>query len=114
MNCSKILRLMTLSAVIAVVSTAPAWSQTSKMSAHTEQRIHRIEANVAAIPVGQGQPPLQFDLQTLMQTLHIPGLSVAVIDNFQIVWAKGYGVTESGSHTPVTCLLYTSPSPRDS
>jgi CubicO group peptidase (beta-lactamase class C family) len=101
MNYAKILQFLVFSAA-AIASTTPAWCQTGKTRAHTEQRIHRIEANVASIPMGQGQPPLQFDLQTLMQTLHIPGLSVAVIDNFQIVWAKGYGVTESGSHTPVT------------
>jgi CubicO group peptidase (beta-lactamase class C family) len=37
-----------------------------------------------------------------MQLYNGPGLSVAVIDNFKIAWAKGYGVTEAGSHNPVT------------
>ena len=32
----------------------------------------------------------------------MPGMSVAVMDNFQIAWAKGYGVTEIGTSTPVT------------
>jgi len=42
------------------------------------------------------------DLPGLMRSRGIPGLSVAVIDDFKIVWAKGYGVTEKGGSTPVT------------
>jgi CubicO group peptidase (beta-lactamase class C family) len=37
-----------------------------------------------------------------MELHKVPGLSVAVIDNFEITWAKGYGVTEAGSTNPVT------------
>jgi CubicO group peptidase (beta-lactamase class C family) len=37
-----------------------------------------------------------------MQLYKVPGLSVVVIDNSQIMWAKGYGVIEMGSSTPVT------------
>lgn len=37
-----------------------------------------------------------------MEIYKCPGLSVAVIDNFKIAWAKGYGVTQSGGNTPVT------------
>jgi len=65
-------------------------------------RIHRIEANVVDMPIGENEPPLRLDLQKLMQLYNVPGLSIAVIDNFQIVWSKAYGVIESGSNTPVT------------
>jgi hypothetical protein len=37
-----------------------------------------------------------------MQLYMVPGLSVAVIHHYQIAWAKGYGVIEGGSATPVT------------
>lgn len=37
-----------------------------------------------------------------MELYQVPGLSVAVIDDFKIAWAKGYGVTEAGGMTPVT------------
>ena len=37
-----------------------------------------------------------------MELLKIPGLSVAVFDNFQVVWRKGYGVREVGTSVPVT------------
>lgn len=67
-----------------------------------QERIHRFESNVASFPAGEGQAAVQLDLPTLMQQFRIPGLSIAVIDNFQIVWAKAYGVVELGSTTPVT------------
>jgi CubicO group peptidase (beta-lactamase class C family) len=83
-----------------------AQSKTSAGSAQDpgdqEARIHRIEATAVEMPMGQNEPPVRLDLQQLMQLFKVPGLSIAVIDNFQIVWAKGYGVIEAGSTTPVT------------
>jgi CubicO group peptidase (beta-lactamase class C family) len=35
-----------------------------------------------------------FTLQELMQRFHVPGVSVAVIKDFRIHWAKGYGVAD--------------------
>src|SRR5271169_3513392 len=67
-----------------------------------EARIHRVEATVVDMSVGAKEPPLRLDLMKLMQVYKVPGLSIAVIDNFQIVWAKAYGVIEAGSNTPVT------------
>lgn len=37
-----------------------------------------------------------------MAELHIPGLSVAVFEDYRLVWAHAYGVTEAGAATPVT------------
>ena len=67
-----------------------------------EARIHRIEATAVEMPMGESEPPIRLDLQRLMQLFKVPGLSVAVIDNFQIVWAEAYGAIEAGSTTPVT------------
>ena len=54
------------------------------------------------IQLDETKPPLELTLKQLMDTYKVPGLSVAVVDNYQIVWAKGFGVTESGGSTPVT------------
>ena len=54
------------------------------------------------MPMGEKKPPLRLDLLKLMQVYKVPALSIAVIDNFHIVWAKAYGVIEAGSNTPVT------------
>jgi CubicO group peptidase (beta-lactamase class C family) len=37
-----------------------------------------------------------------MRRLHVPGVSVAVIHDGKIAWAKGYGVTQAGGNTPIT------------
>jgi len=91
------------------ISVTPTLNGQSNASAGSEQnpggqeaRIHRIEATAVEMPMGETEPPLQLDLQKLMQLFKVPGLSVAVIDNSQIVWAKAYGVIETGSTTPVT------------
>jgi CubicO group peptidase (beta-lactamase class C family) len=50
----------------------------------------RIEA--AQTPNRQGLDP--FTLQEVMDEYHVPGLSIAVIRDFEIHWAKGYGVAD--------------------
>ncbi|WP_051670804.1 serine hydrolase [Bryobacter aggregatus] len=46
--------------------------------------------------------PLEVTLQQLMEIFRDPGFSMAVIDNYQIAWAKGYGTTQAGGKVPVT------------
>lgn len=70
-------------------------------SSRQEARIQRIEALVLDLPMGEKEPPLRLNLAQAMQVYNVPGLSIAVIDNYQIAWAKGYGVIETGSTTRV-------------
>ncbi|HWW16477.1 MAG TPA: serine hydrolase [Candidatus Dormibacteraeota bacterium] len=86
----------------AIAQTAKVQATTNDASPSTAQRIERVENGFAPIPLGENEPPLQVNLQKLMEVYKVPGLSVAVIDNFKIVWAKAYGVTEAGTATPVT------------
>ena len=67
-----------------------------------ETRIRRVETTVVDLPMGENQAPLRMDLLQLMKFYNVPGLSIAVIDNYKIVWAKGYGVIETGSSAPIT------------
>jgi CubicO group peptidase (beta-lactamase class C family) len=60
------------------------------------------ETVLAKLQLQDNQPPLEITLQQLMETYKVPGLSVAVIENYQIAWAKGFGVTEFGGAKPVT------------
>ena len=54
---------------------------------------------------GQQSPNRQghdgFTLQELMQKYRVPGVSVAVIKDFEIHWAKGYGVADVETGLPV-------------
>lgn len=77
-------------------STSP--SKPDDQSAH----IQNIEATAVDISMGEGQQPIRLTLPRLLEAFRVPGMSVAVIDNYKVVWAKGYGVSEAGSHTPVT------------
>ncbi len=40
-------------------------------------------------------------LAQVMERAHVPGVSIAVIKNFEIHWAKGYGVADVQSGSPV-------------
>ena len=59
--------------------------------------IARIEA--AQSPNRQGLDG--FTLPELMQRLHVPGLSIAVIHDFKIHWLKAYGIADVESGRPV-------------
>ena len=84
-----------------VAQTKPS-ADSSLKTGDQEARIHRVVATLVDLPMGEGQAPLRMDLLQLMKLYNVPGLSVAVIDDYKIVWAKGYGVIETGSSTPVT------------
>jgi CubicO group peptidase (beta-lactamase class C family) len=67
-----------------------------------QEHIQRIEAKVVDLPLQANEPPLQLSLKKLMELYKIPALSVAVIENYKIVWAKAYGVTDVGTSKLVT------------
>lgn len=87
------------SVVIALVASSAAQSAPQ---ADEAARIQRVESGIPPIPLSDAEPPLQLNLEKLMQLYKCPGLSVAVVDNFKIAWAKGYGVTEFDGGAPVT------------
>jgi CubicO group peptidase (beta-lactamase class C family) len=66
------------------------------------ERVEQIEANTVAVQLTPNQPPLKLSVKQLMDAYRVPGLSIAVIDHYQIAWAKGYGILETGSSKPVT------------
>src|SRR5271169_2082391 len=70
-------------------------------SAAVEERIRHVETGIVSIPLGGDQELLQFNLQQLMEAFEVPGLGVAVIDDFKLAWTKAYGVREAGTSTPV-------------
>jgi CubicO group peptidase (beta-lactamase class C family) len=66
----------------------------------TERRIESVEHGLLS---AQGDPPWKrMELTERMQHHHVPGVSIAVINDNQIEWTKGYGVLEAGKTEPVT------------
>ena len=70
--------------------------------ARPEARAARVEKSLLPGIVIAGRPIPVKALAERMAALKTPGVSVAVINDGKIEWAKGYGVTETGVGTPVT------------
>jgi CubicO group peptidase (beta-lactamase class C family) len=65
-----------------------------------EARIARVEQGLSpAIRVKEGPT---WSLEERMARHKVPGLSIAVIEEFEIAWAKGYGVRDASGADPVT------------
>lgn len=69
--------------------------------AHSSARLQRVEARAADLQ-GPSEASQSLSLADLMKAYNVPGLSLAVIENFKIVDAKACGLIEGGSSTPVT------------
>ena len=53
------------------------------------------------------RPDSGYDIHERMRFYHVPGVSIAIVDDFRVVFARGYGVTELGAPTPVdTATLF--------
>lgn len=65
-----------------------------------DSRGEAVESGIPAISVDGDT--LQLSLAAWMDTLGVPGVSIAVIDNYEVVWARGYGSLAAGdSHSTV-------------
>jgi CubicO group peptidase (beta-lactamase class C family) len=69
-----------------------------------EARIQRIEKGLIPQPgiVIKGQAASRMSLADRMEAYKVPGVSIAVINNYEIEWAKGYGAKEKESSDPIT------------
>ena len=65
-------------------------------------RVARIEQGLLPGLFVAGQPPSGMRLAERMTFYATPGVSVAVINDGVVEWARGYGVAEAGSPTPIT------------
>ena len=65
-----------------------------------EQRIGRVEQGLIR---SYGDPPWKrMSLTERMEYYKVPGVSIAVINDYQIEWARGYGVLEAGTTKRIT------------
>jgi CubicO group peptidase (beta-lactamase class C family) len=75
-------------------------AQTKKYPPDVEEKIRLVENNLAGwVQTGSN------DTRTLaeeMKKFNINGVSIAVIHNYQIEWAKGYGFADVSENRPVT------------
>lgn len=82
-------------------TTIQAQSDTSE--AHEIRiRISQVESNLSGPAETQGK--VKWTLKERMAFYKIRGLSIAVIHNYHMEWAKGYGWTDTANQKPVTTL----------
>jgi CubicO group peptidase (beta-lactamase class C family) len=65
-----------------------------------EAKIKQVENNLSGwVKI---QDSSNFNLRTQMQKRRVHGVSIAVINNYQLEWARGYGWADTTDHRPVT------------
>lgn len=66
-----------------------------------EDRIRAVETGLSTRVVVKGKTP-RYTLEERMRALNVRGVSIAVVNNYRIEWAKGYGLADLDSKRPVT------------
>jgi CubicO group peptidase (beta-lactamase class C family) len=91
------LRYIVFALSILLVSPRASQSQTP-----LDQRIHRVENGLMPAQIAKGEPIPKWTIAERMAHYKVVGVSVAVIDNYAIHWAKGYGTLAKDNTRPVT------------
>ncbi|HUU05658.1 MAG TPA: serine hydrolase [Patescibacteria group bacterium] len=80
---------------LALLAALPARAADTK-----EEMIRRVENGLARdVQIGPAAP---MTLAGRMKDRQVPGVAVAVVKDFELQWAKGYGVSAAGKDDPVT------------
>jgi CubicO group peptidase (beta-lactamase class C family) len=102
MNLARSKRLCVLVIPVAVMAAFAARSSVQLDRTAVEARAVRVESGLLPPIVVSGRPVPAKTLAERMAALKVPGISIAVINDGVIEWAKGYGAAETGTTTPVT------------
>jgi CubicO group peptidase (beta-lactamase class C family) len=84
--------------LILAVGALTAWTQ--QYAPEIEKRIKQVEQSLGPNTLVNGQP--RPTLKQRMAFYHLKGLSIAVVHNYTIEWARGYGWADSAQQRPVT------------
>ncbi len=102
MKLKSCLTILLLAVLFTGMTTAFVPVLTCAQTNSFEERILRVE-NGLLLPLAiKGQPPKGMNLLERMKHYKVPGVSVAVIENSAISWARGYGHSEAGTDEKVT------------
>lgn len=70
------------------------FSAYSQSPSNLPEKIRQVETNLLPILIVEGDSASQFSLDNRMKHYKVPGVSIAVIRNGKIDWAKGYGFAD--------------------
>jgi len=89
-------------ALTLLTGAAPAKPATQWLARPSEAaRVAKVEAGLSPLTL-PGEAPVALSIPEWMALYDIPGLSIAVFDRGELVWAKAYGVKQAGGDAPVT------------
>jgi CubicO group peptidase (beta-lactamase class C family) len=77
------------------------WVRAQQIPIRVEDRIRAVENNLAPNTI-YGDTLPRLNLLKQMELYGVPGLSIAVIKDYKIDWAKGYGWADKSENRPVT------------
>jgi CubicO group peptidase (beta-lactamase class C family) len=84
--------------IVLLLGVGPSWAQTT-YSKEIEEEIRQVENNLAGRVIINGKPDHILDR---MAHFNVKGLSIAVVQNYEVRWAKGYGWADEKEKRPVT------------
>ncbi|HEY5744843.1 MAG TPA: serine hydrolase domain-containing protein [Chryseolinea sp.] len=90
--------LTLIACLLAIISSSCA--QTTRTPPDVQTRIEQVEESLAEAVVLEGQK--KWTLEERMKFYNIKGLSVAVIKDYKLDWAKAYGWADEAEHRKVT------------
>jgi len=88
------------SMLVRTISLVLVISQAAFGQSPDRSRIDRVEKGLLPPVLIKGEPA--WTIQERMKFYKVPGVSVAVINDFKIEWAKAYGVKDTETNEPVT------------
>ena len=92
--------LIAAAIVSALVSFAP--SRGAGLEQSAADRLAAVENAIEPPVVVAGEPPEKWSIEKQLNHYKVPAVSVAVINDYKIDWAKAWGVTEAGGTQAAT------------
>lgn len=83
-----------------VPATAQEHGSASRYDADTKEKIHEVENGLSQLVRVEGEK--LWTIEERMKHYKVPALSLAIVDNYEIKWAKAYGVIEKGKNRAAT------------
>lgn len=87
--------------VIGLLAVAACGASSSPPRAVADPRIAQVERGLLPAVQVRGED-VRFRLADRMRELSIPGVSIAVFENYELVWARAYGVADADTGERVT------------
>ena len=95
----KMIAMLTQAATLTAALTALMWSAScqAETANETDPRVKAFETLILAANEPDEQDTSDETIDDRLEYLNVPGASVAIMEDGQIVWAKGYGVGLAGT-----------------